>query len=123
VAEKTRHPTPTPASVQETPYAYILVRIDIPLVDQMVQAAHAVMEAAWAFPRPACPTHLALLAVPDEQTLSLAAGRARERGIALVMFHETDGDMGYTAFCTAPLTGKARNAFRRYPLWRPSQEA
>lgn len=95
---------------------HILVRTDLPLADQCVQACHAGIRAGMRFAPPDdCP--LVLLGVPDRATLEDYALRAAHAGIARVIFDEPDDGMGHTALCTEPLTREAGRLFRRLPLW------
>lgn len=101
-----------------TPHSYVFVRTDIALEQQLVQCAHAVMEAAWRFPRPDAPVFLVVLAVADANSLRQAVARTDERGVRCEMFFEPDQAMGYTAACSEPVTGAGQRLFRRYPLWK-----
>jgi hypothetical protein len=104
-------------------HAYILVRNDIPLADQIVQAAHACLEAGFKFPKPGATVNLVLLCVESESQLLAALEEIRLRGIQFVQFYEPDDDMGFTAACTEPLKDVYRREFRRLPLWTPPREA
>lgn len=105
-------------------YTYLIVRTDLPLADQILQAAHAAQEAGarWGVP-PRC--HLVLLAVQDGQALREVEAACRMRNVAALAFEEPDPasgrhePMGKTALCTAPLPSAARRLFRRLAAWRP----
>jgi len=100
---------------------YLWVRTDLPLADQMVQAAHAAQAAGakWPVP-PGC--GLVLLAVSDKAGLA-ALERCAQAGIGTIRFHEPDqtgpgtGPMGHTALCSEPVPRSARRWFRNYRLW------
>jgi hypothetical protein len=96
----------------------VLVRTDIPLAGQIVQAGHACLEAGFRFERPQSPTHLVLLSVPSERHLLGAVDRIEAAGIRCVVFHEPDDNLGQTAACTQPVEGRRRRYFRKFPLWR-----
>lgn len=110
--------TPPPPSPAEAPITYLLVRTDLSLAQQMVQACHAGMGAAARFGEPEH-NHLALLAVRDETELGDWAERLRDTGIAFHAFYEPDDATGWTALATQPLTRGQGRALRRLPLWRP----
>ena len=94
----------------------MLVRADLPVADQIVQAGHACLEAGRRFqPEENC--HLVVLRVPDEIELRLAVQQAEAVGIHFASFFEPDDDLGLTAACTAPLASQQRRFFRRYALW------
>lgn len=95
----------------------MLVRTDLRLVDQVVQAGHACLAAAWQFQPPPTPCHLVVLGVPSPQALEQACQRLDQAGIAYTAFAEPDRELGRTAVCTTPITGRERTVFRRYPLW------
>ena len=105
------------------PYVYVLVRRDISLADQMVQAAHASQESGAQF---GCPDscHMVLCGVKDESELRAAALHIELNNIQLAMFYEPDSDqftgkpMGYTALCTEPIHGEQRKAMRKFQTWK-----
>ena len=117
-----------------------MVRMDIPIADQIVQVGHVCALAASTFDVPErC--RLVLLAVEDEQAIVDAAGRCRQFGIRSVSFYDSDpvdeGSMppqgwrhgtqptvatGTTALCTEPIPKSARGPLRRYRLWREPRE-
>lgn len=97
---------------------YVLVRTDIALAQQLVQAAHAAAEAARRFYRHEHGTaSLVVLAVPDGAALHRAHERLLAHGIEHEMFFEPDDAMGHSAIGTEPLCARRRRALRRYPLW------
>ncbi len=97
----------------------MLVRADLPLADQIVQVGHACLEAGRRFqPEEGC--HLIVLSVPDEIDLQLADQQAEAIGIRCASFFEPDDGMGFTAFCTEPVSGHQRRFFRQYNLWDSS---
>lgn len=100
-------------------YTYVVVRTDIPVAQQIVQACHAAQEAAWAFERPQDEVYLCLQAVPDLQGLIHAFERASARGVRASMFYEPDNDMGYSAFATEPVPQdfEGRRAIFKNNLW------
>jgi hypothetical protein len=103
-------------------HAYVLVRTDIPLADQIVQVGHACWEAGLKFQKPDETINLVLLCVESERQLLEIAEGLRLRGIQFVLFHEPDDDMGFTAACTQPLETRYRREFRNFPLWTSTRE-
>lgn len=102
---------------------YVLVRRDLPLADQIVQAAHAAQESGARFGCPeAC--HMVMCGVDNESELMKAASRCVDQGVELALFYEPDPieeggpAMGHTALCTQPVYGHQRRIFRRYQTWK-----
>lgn len=92
---------------------YVLVRTDIPIVQQIVQVGHVCHQAA-ARLGTASDAHLILLAVSDEPSLIEADGYIRGWGLRTEMYYDPDIP-GHTAICTA-LTGPFA-LMDRYPIW------
>ena len=99
----------------------MIVRRDIPLADQIVQASHAALEAGFRFERPDETSHIVLLSADDEQSLMLERDRLEAVGINCVLFHEPDEPInGWTALATRPITDTGeRRLLRKQALWRP----
>lgn len=83
-----------------------------------MQAAHAGIQAAHAFPTDDPSPNLVVLAVGDASALARAVTRARDADVPITTFFETDDDMGFTAAATAPLTRAQGRIFRDYRLWQ-----
>lgn len=100
------------------PYVYVLVRKDIPLHQQLVQASHAAFEAGlrWHSPDDEVAS-LIVLEVPHKAALLRAARKLGTRGIDHHVFYEPDFDMGESALATRPLVGEIRRPLSGYPLW------
>jgi 2-keto-3-deoxy-L-rhamnonate aldolase RhmA len=103
-------------------YVYVVVRRDIPLEDQAVQACHAALEAGYAFAAPANTASLVLLSVEDEHALNDLAKVLAVKEVAHTLFFEPDNDMGHSALATRPVTGETRGLFRELPLWRGASQ-
>ena len=103
-------------------YAYVLVRTDIPLADQIVQVGHVCLEAGFKFQRPNEIVNLVVVGIESEVHLLATLERMSLRGIQFALFYEPDDHMGFTAACTEPLTITYRREFRNFPLWKPSRE-
>jgi hypothetical protein len=98
---------------------YVLVRQDISLAQQMVQACHASAEMARQYyERTANIAHLVLLSVENEDKLLQAAERLSSQGIEHVVFHEPDNNMGFSALASQPVSSESSRAFKKWPLWK-----
>jgi Peptidyl-tRNA hydrolase PTH2 len=97
---------------------YLVTRSDLPPGHQAVQSAHAMREFKNSYPELEQlwyerSNFLALLAVPDEASLSRLLERARRRGIPAVGFREPDLGGALTAVALAP---RGKGLVRRLPL-------
>jgi hypothetical protein len=63
-----------------------------------------------------------LCSTPNEETLRRAAAGCNLQGIRGYLFIEPDMDCQATAFATEPISGEARKAFKKFPLWNPKLE-
>lgn len=100
-----------------TPYTYVILRTDIPQVQQIVQASHAALEAGFRFKQPDSVSHLILLSVKSEDKLKETAHNLCELDIDFHMFYEPDVSQ-FTAICTRPLFGSECDIFKRYKLFK-----
>jgi hypothetical protein len=99
-------------------HSYVLVRRDIPLVDQIVQVGHACLEAGRAFEQPSN-GNMVVLSVKTEEQLLRTVATTEQAGLKWALFYEPDDQMGHTAACSAPVAGPdARRLFRKFELWR-----
>jgi len=110
------------SSASTKPYVYALIRRDIPFAQQLVQVGHAALEAGREHYRSDEIASFIVLEVPDRAALEAAAKRLSELGIDHHMFFEPDFKMGYSSLATRPVSGKERQIFRRWPLWRDSAD-
>lgn len=104
--------------MNSTAYTYVLVRADLSVAQQAVQACHATLEAGFLFQRPNEHPHLVLLQVADEETLLAERARLEAEGIQHAVFFEPDNETGYSALATAPISREVGRAFRKLPLWK-----
>lgn len=102
----------------DLPYVYVLVREDLEIEQQLVQACHAAYEVGLASAAPAETSRMIVCTVPDREALLFASERLRERGVAHEMFFEPDFDIGHSALATHPLRGAQRKPLRRYPMYK-----
>lgn len=101
-------------------HVYVLIRTNIPPVQQLVQACHATFEMGLDLARQQQdPAHLVALAVPDRDRLLEEADRLRTRGVRHQMFFEPDDQLGFTALATEPLEAGRRSILGHLPLWSP----
>lgn len=86
---------------------YLIVRSDLPVAQQAIQAAHALQEfnelfsevvGVWRLHS----NTLALLEVPDEHQLLLLAERAYSMGAEVALFREPDLGESLTAIAIGP---------------------
>lgn len=100
------------------PYAYVLVREDLRVEQQLVQACHAAQHAGKAFAGPVEDSSLVVCTVPDRAALVAAQERLTRYGIRSQMFFEPSWEMGFSALCSEPITQrKQRFAMAKYPLF------
>jgi hypothetical protein len=96
----------------------VFVRTDMPYANQLVQVGHACLEAGRRFAQPDYPCHLVLFAVASEDKLMRAVEFIQGQGIRMCTFYEVDFPRGYTAACSEPVSGRGRDLFRKFRLWR-----
>jgi hypothetical protein len=97
---------------------YCLVRTDLPVHTQVVQAVHAAAEAGrthYASAHGVC--RAVVLRVSDQASLNAWQAKLDVAGIAHEAFVEPDDDLGLTALCTRPVLEAERRLFRKLPLW------
>lgn len=101
-------------------YVYILVRTDLSIEQQSVQAIHAGMAATHKFKELSEDTRLALLAVPSEKELEGWMHKLTEKGIAFEPFFEPDYETGYSALATIPISSTQGRCMKSLNLWSPA---
>lgn len=99
-----------------------MVREDLSITHQAIQAAHAAHEAGIRFGNPDDISSLVLCSVPNEEALRRAAAACSLKGIRNYLFEEDDFGDQATAFATEPISGEARKAFKKFPLWNGRME-
>lgn len=99
---------------------YILVREDLSPGQQVVQACHAVAEAARFFlSKEEEHPHFVICGVKNETALRKAYFKIQEQGIQLQAFIEPDIGNQMTAIATEPVSDSVRRTFRNYQLLKP----
>lgn len=100
------------------PYSYIVVRKDLLLHQQIVQAAHAAQYVGWRTKEPDEICSLIVLEAANEAELTRVYRELAMQGIEVIPFYEPDWDMGLSAIGTEPLYTKAqREPLRKFQLW------
>lgn len=111
--------SPTEAQEPAKHTMYVLVRRDIPIAQQVVQASHAAAEAGRKFYRAEHGiASLIVLTVPDLAGLTAARERLVRKDIVSETFFEPDFGIGESSLATAPLPDGMRKHLMGWPLWR-----
>ena len=61
-------------------------------------------------------TFLIVIEVKNEDSLMDEINRLENKGIKCAVFYEPDFNIGYTAFCTEPISDNKKNIFKKYKL-------
>lgn len=95
-----------------------MVRSDLTIPQQTVQACHAAIKAARDFPLSVDHPHpnLVVCSVPDEASLLQFCAEVRAAGVRCADFQEEDLDNETTAFATETVSGAQRRIFRKCRL-------
>lgn len=120
--ERTLHPGKAPFDPALAKTVYVLVRTDLSLAQQAVQACHAGMQAVARFGGLEPDTRLALLAIEGSEDLARWQRQLDNRGIPFTVFWEPDHNTGESALATPPLDERQGKAFARLPLWEGSPQ-
>jgi hypothetical protein len=96
----------------------VLVRTDLPVPQQLVQAVHAAYEAGKHLAGDGSEIDSAVVCnVRNEEELLKAEHRLHLDGIRTVLFREPDIGDEATALATEPLDPSRRRPLSRYQLW------
>lgn len=98
---------------------YTFIRRNIPIQQQLVQAAHSAAQAGAEFLNPKHIPSLIMLDANDQCHLLEVAQYLCKNGIKFHMFFEPDNQMGYSSITTEPVTLEQRQIFSQFKLWRP----
>lgn len=96
---------------------YVIIRSDLTPAQRTVQAIHAAMESAKAFPQPKQTPNVVVLAVDNEDSLRATWEDLRQQ-VPVVAYREPDMDNALTAIASIPLVERARHFFSKYRLLR-----
>ena len=106
-------------------YVYTFIRTDLPIEQQIVQAAHSALEAGRDLGKPKGHSHLILLEAKNEAALIKFSQAIKDLDIKFSIFHEPDFDRGYTSLTTEFLdpADPRRAYFRKHSMYkfRPSK--
>ena len=98
----------------------------MPYAQQIVQAAHATLEAGLKAGKTSSyqeTSTLILLEAKSEEHLLGAHAHLEQAGIPCALFYEPDDDLGYepgyTSLATIPITAEQRHHFKKFKLYRP----
>ena len=98
---------------------YVVIRTDIRIEQQVVQAIHAGAEAGRSFYQPEHGiASLVLLAVPNLEGLLALRAKLGLKNVRTELFYEPDFNMGHSALATEPLGQGRRKYLRGLPLWK-----
>ncbi len=98
----------------------MIVRTDLPIEQQLVQACHAAYETGRRRNAPfptSDPDYSVICAVDGEEELQRTYEDLRAQGIPAVLFREANLDGQATALAAAPVVGRQRKAFSKFRLW------
>ena len=96
---------------------YTFVREDLPIEQQIVQAAHSALEAGRDLGKPKSTSHLILIGVKSENSLNKISEELVQLNIKHHKFFEPDNDRGYTSLTTEPLSDR-HPYFFKYSLYK-----
>lgn len=100
-------------------YNYVIVRSDLSISQQAVQACHASYESgALLEQEESIGNYLILVTAPSEAALLKTYQKLEDRDIKSVLFREPDLNNEATALCTEPVGQRARKFFSQFKLWK-----
>lgn len=111
-----------PFEKDEAKYVYVLIRTDLSLAQQGVQAVHAGMAAIHEFGGLTDDTRLAMLSVNSEKELEFWAERLETNGINFKIFWEPDNNTGWSALATAPISRQEGKVLKKLMRWNPERD-
>lgn len=98
-------------------YMYVFIRSDLPVAQQIVQAAHATFEVGTKLDDRPTPNFV-LIGVDDEPSLHAIQTYLIDKGINCNMFFEPDINQ-HTALASQIVSGNQRRVFKKYDLYKP----
>ena len=96
--------------------SYVFVRKDLLPITQTVQVGHACLKAGSLFQHCGDKTTLVVIQVKNEKSLMKEMAKIESKRVRCAVFYEPDYNLGYTSFCTEPLSEKERDIFKKYKL-------
>lgn len=97
-------------------HLYVFIRTDIPVVHQIVQAAHAVYQLASLRREEGIP-NIVLIGLPNVAALQRARAKLESNQIPHFAWIEPDNDLGFTSIATAALAGEQRKVLSNYRVY------
>ena len=99
---------------------YTFIRTDLPIEQQIVQAAHSALEAGRDLGKPKGHSHLILLEAKHQDALLKISNALKNLDIKFSLFHEPDYNRGYTSLTTEFLDpdDPRRAYFRKHSMYR-----
>lgn len=99
---------------------YTFIRTDLPIEQQIVQAAHSALEAGRDLGKPLGHSYLILLEAKSQDQLQKISNALSDQCIKFSLFHEPDYDRGYTSLTTEPLDpdDPRRTFFKKYSMYK-----
>jgi len=107
--------------MQDELYTYVIVRKDIPLLHQVVQAGHAAHEAGKRFGTTDKINNLIYLQVNDKQELIHAMEHLEMNNVSVNAYFEPDYRFGLTAIATQYISDTSRKFLKKFSLWNPKE--
>lgn len=100
----------------------MVVRQDLPLEQQLVQAIHAAHESGiYLSPASDKSTSVVVCSTSSEQQLLNTLDKVESRGIRTILFREPDIGNQATAFATEPIPSDQRHILKGLRLWKPKE--
>ena len=93
-------------------YVYTFIRTDLPIEQQLVQAAHSALEAGRDLGKPKSNSHLILIGVKNQDSLNKISDELTHLNIRYHKFYEPDYNRGYTSLTTEPLEHRPEYFFK-----------
>ena len=97
---------------------YLFVRQDLPVVHQIIQTNHATQQITALYRSDGGIPNLVLVGVADLEALHKVQKKLQESRIPHYAYNEPDDEMGFTAICTAAISGEQRTTLRHFKLYR-----
>lgn len=110
-------------NAQVEQYAYVFVRQDLAVADQLVHASHAAYQMAieCSVPNNTIPA-LIVIGVPDAAAMNRVIRKLNENNLKHYCWIDPDGDLkqGWLAVGVAPIDAKQKEVMKNYRLWNPA---
>lgn len=96
------------------------MRQDLPVVHQIIQSNHATQQMFSIYHLDSLNIpNIVLVGVPDVKALERVTKKLEQGQIPHYRYIEPDGNMGFTAITTAPISGEQREVLRNYRVYSP----